>query len=124
MIITGGSDVVGAFGRCEASKERTEARRALSLTRFGHRSGRSKIREHGTEEASGVVAMIITGGSEVVGAFVSTAEQKCIGWPEQKYISGAGRKARRTGGPWFRHQAWIGLSAGVSELAGRGRRLL
>jgi hypothetical protein len=57
-------------------------------------------------------------------AWVSTAEQKCIGWPEQKYISEAGRKARRTGGPWFRHQAWIGLSAGVSELAGRGRRLL
>ena len=55
---------------------------------------------------------------------VSTPEQKCIGWPEQKYISEAGKKARRTGGPWFRHQAWIGLSAGVSELAGRGRRLL
>jgi hypothetical protein len=55
---------------------------------------------------------------------VSTPEQKCIGWPEQKYISEAGKKARRTGGPWFRHQAWIGLSAGVSELAGRARRLL
>ena len=55
---------------------------------------------------------------------LSTPEQKCIGWPEQKYISEAGKKARRTGGPRFRHQAWIGLSAGVSELAGRGRRLL
>jgi len=55
---------------------------------------------------------------------LSTPEQKCIGWPEQKYISEAGKKAPRTGGPWFRHQAWIGLSAGVSELAGRGRRLL
>ena len=31
---------------------------------------------------------------------------------EQKYISEAGKKARRTGGPWFRHQAWIELSAG------------
>jgi hypothetical protein len=30
----------------------------------------------------------------------------------------------RTGGRWFRHQAWVGLSAGVSELAGRGARLL
>ena len=55
---------------------------------------------------------------------LSTPEQKCIGWPEQKYISEAGKKAPRTGGPWFRHQAWIGLSAGVSELAGRRRRLL
>jgi hypothetical protein len=55
---------------------------------------------------------------------LSTPEQKCFGGPEQKYISEAGKKARRTGGPWFRHQAWIGLSAGVSELAGRGRRLL
>ena len=26
-------------------------------------------------------------------------------------------KAPRTGGPWFRHQAWIGLSAGVSSPA-------
>jgi hypothetical protein len=53
---------------------------------------------------------------------VSTPEQKCIGWPEQKYISEAGKKARRTGAPWFRHQAWIGYPPGVSELAGRGRR--
>ena len=28
---------------------------------------------------------------------VSTPEQKCIGWPEQKYISEAGKKAPRTG---------------------------
>jgi hypothetical protein len=61
---------------------------------------------------------------ETFGLFLSTPVQKCIGWPEQKYISEAGKKARRTGGPWFRHQAWIGLSAGVSELAGRARRLL
>ena len=46
---------------------------------------------------------------------MSTPEQKCIGWPEQKYISEAGKKARRTGGPWFRHQAWIGLSAGQTR---------
>ena len=30
----------------------------------------------------------------------------------------------RTGGLFFRHQAWVGLSAGVSELARRERRLL
>jgi hypothetical protein len=28
---------------------------------------------------------------------VSTPEQKCIGWPEQKYISNASRKALETG---------------------------
>ena len=29
--------------------------------------------------------------------FVSTPEQKCIGWPEQKYISEAGKKAPEPG---------------------------
>jgi hypothetical protein len=28
---------------------------------------------------------------------LSTPEQKCISWPEQKYISDAGNKAPRTG---------------------------
>jgi hypothetical protein len=54
---------------------------------------------------------------------VSTPEQKCIGLPEQKYISGAGKKAPNWGF-FFRHQAWVGLSAGVSGLARRERRLL
>jgi hypothetical protein len=30
-------------------------------------------------------------------ARVSTPEQKCIGWPEQKYISDAGKKAPELG---------------------------
>jgi len=29
--------------------------------------------------------------------WVSTPEQKCIGWPEQKYISDVSRKAPETG---------------------------
>ena len=55
---------------------------------------------------------------------VSTPEQKCIGWPEQKYISDAGKKAPELGAFSLEHQAWVGLSAGVSELARRERRLL
>jgi len=51
---------------------------------------------------------------------MSTPEQKCIGLPEQKYISELARRP----GPFLRHQAWVGLSAGVSELARRERRLL
>ena len=30
-------------------------------------------------------------------AYVSTPEQKCIGWPEQKYISDASRMAPKLG---------------------------
>jgi hypothetical protein len=30
-------------------------------------------------------------------ARVSTPEQKCVGWPEQKYISDAGRKPPKLG---------------------------
>jgi hypothetical protein len=33
----------------------------------------------------------------VVGEWVSTPQQKCIGWPEQKYISHAGKKAPELG---------------------------
>ena len=54
---------------------------------------------------------------------VSTPQQKCIGWPEQKYISDAGKKAPELR-PFVRHQTWAGLSAGVSELARRERCLL
>jgi hypothetical protein len=53
-------------------------------------------------------------------SLVSTPEQKCIGLPEQKYISELARRPW----PFLRHQAWVGLSAGVSELARRERRLL
>ena len=55
---------------------------------------------------------------------MSTPEQKCIGRPEQKYISNAGKKAPELGGFFFRRQAWVGLSVGVSGLARRERRLL
>jgi hypothetical protein len=55
---------------------------------------------------------------------VSTPEQKWIGLPEQKYISAAGKKAPELGAFSVRHQACVGLSAAVSELAGRERRLL
>ena len=46
---------------------------------------------------------------------LSTPEQRCIGWPEQKYISDAGKKAPNLG--FFGHQVWVGLCASVSELA-------
>lgn len=36
-------------------------------------------------------------GSLLFRGEVSTPEQKCISWPEQKYISDAGNKAPRTG---------------------------
>jgi hypothetical protein len=55
---------------------------------------------------------------------LSTPEQNCIGLPEQKYISDAGKKGPRTGGLFLRHHAWFGLSAGMSELARRELRLL
>ena len=55
---------------------------------------------------------------------LSTPEQNCIGLPEQKYISDAGKKGPRTGGLFLRHHAWLGLSAGMSELARRELRLL
>jgi hypothetical protein len=32
---------------------------------------------------------------------LSTPQQKCVGWPEQKYISDAGKKAPELGA--FRH---------------------
>jgi hypothetical protein len=32
-----------------------------------------------------------------ISPLMSTPEQKCIGWPEQKYISDASRKAPETG---------------------------
>jgi hypothetical protein len=54
---------------------------------------------------------------------MSTPEQRCIGWPEQKYISDAGKKAPELG-LFVRRQAWVGLSAALSGLAGRERRLL
>ena len=54
---------------------------------------------------------------------LSTPQQKCIGWPEQEYISDAGEKAPELGA-FVRHQTWAGLSAGVSELARRERLLL
>src|SRR5215831_4098431 len=57
-------------------------------------------------------------------ASLSTPEQNCIGLPEQKYISDAGKKGPRTGGLFLRHHAWFGLSAGMSELARRELRLL
>ena len=57
-------------------------------------------------------------------AAMSTPEQNCIGLPEQKYISDAGKKGPRTGGLFLRHYAWFGLSAGMSELARRELRLL
>ena len=54
---------------------------------------------------------------------VSTPQQKCIGWPEQKYINDAGEQGPELGA-FVRHQTWAGLSAGVSELARRERLLL
>ena len=57
------------------------------------------------------------------GSFVSTPQQKCIGWPEQKYINDAGEQGPELGA-FVRHQTWAGLSAGVSELARRERLLL
>src|SRR5262249_18657373 len=62
--------------------------------------------------------------STLVEGLVSTPEQNCIGLPEQKYISDAGKKGPRTGGLFLRHHAWFGLSAGMSELARRELRLL
>ena len=62
--------------------------------------------------------------SATITASVSTPEQNCIGLPEQKYISDAGKKGPRTGGLFLRHYAWFGLSAGMSELARRELRLL
>ena len=55
-------------------------------------------------------------------AKMSMPEQKCIGWPEQKYISDAGKKAPELG--VFQHQVWVGLCASVSEPARRELRLL
>src|SRR5262249_45700593 len=55
---------------------------------------------------------------------LSTPEQNCIGLPDQKYISDAGKKGPRPGGLFLRHHAWFGLSAGMSELARRELRLL
>ena len=55
--------------------------------------------------------------------FLSTPQQKCIGWPEQKYINDAGEQGPELGA-FVRHQTWAGLSAGVSELARRERLLL
>ena len=55
---------------------------------------------------------------------VSTPEQKCIGLPEQKYISDGGKKAPELGALFVKRQAWVGLSVGVSGLARRERRLL
>ncbi len=37
---------------------------------------------------------------------------KCIGFPEQKYISESGKEGPVTWGLFSRHQAWVGLSAG------------
>ena len=54
---------------------------------------------------------------------LSTPQQKCIGWPEQKYINDAGEQGPELGA-FVRHQTWAGLSAGVSELARRERLLL
>ena len=54
---------------------------------------------------------------------MSTPQQKCIGWPEQKYINDAGEQGPELGA-FVRHQTWAGLSAGVSELARRERLLL
>jgi hypothetical protein len=54
---------------------------------------------------------------------LSTPEQKCVGWPEQKYIGDAGRKTPNWG-LFFGHQAWVGLSTEASALARRKRRLL
>jgi hypothetical protein len=54
---------------------------------------------------------------------LSTPEQNCISLPEQKYINDAGKKAPNWG-PFVLHQAWVGLSPGVSELARREWRLL
>ena len=42
----------------------------------------------------------------VVLAAVSTPQQKCIGWPEQKYISDAGKKAPELGA--FRQTSDLG----------------
>ena len=55
--------------------------------------------------------------------YLSTPQQKCIGWPEQKYINDAGEQGPELGA-FVRHQTWAGLSAGVSELARRERLLL
>jgi NTE family protein len=63
-------------------------------------------------------------GPKISSFWVSTPQQKCIGWPEQKYIIDGGKKAPGPGVPFVRHQAWAGLSAGVSELARRERCLL
>jgi len=43
--------------------------------------------------------VLISQGLDVV---VSTPEQKCVGWPEQKYIGDAGRKAPNWGCQWRR----------------------
>ena len=59
----------------------------------------------------------------LVASLVSTPQQKCIGWPEQKYINDAGEQGPELGA-FVRHQTWAGLSAGVSELARRERLLL
>ena len=44
--------------------------------------------------------------------YLSTPEQKCVGWPEQKYIGDAGRKAPNWG-PFLR-------ASGLGRIIHRG----
>jgi hypothetical protein len=54
---------------------------------------------------------------------MSTPEQNCIGWPEEKCISGAAARPLKMGLSGGRY-AWVGSSGDGSALLRRKRRLL
>jgi len=73
--------------------------RGAGLTR--ENAAEKNVLVHGAAGGLGTLAvqMLSAWGAKITAiARLSTPKQKCIGWPEQKYISNAGKKAPRTGG--------------------------
>ena len=71
-------------------------RRRIFAERFGERVVAARSRR--TARLEYIVHHLgLALGGRPAAALVSTPEQKCIGWPEQKYISDAGKKAPELG---------------------------
>ena len=84
-----------------------------------------RVRERITQ-ARKVSRVVMAAGARELWEHVSTPEQKCIGLPEQKYISDAGKKAPETGAfcsgirlgsdyPPAAYPSWHGVSGACSD---------
>jgi hypothetical protein len=116
VLMSGGFS--GAYEQLLPEFERTSGIKVTTGSGASQGSGPQTI---GAQLASGVAADVVILSREGLDVNAGAKIHRFAG---AKIHQRCWQEGPRTGGLFVRHQAWIGLSAGVSELARRERCLL